>query len=55
MTSNGCARVAARLPYHGSRTALAGLLTLIHLVRKVLLRVSSYTDYIIIKHAIGLH
>jgi multidrug resistance efflux pump len=30
-------------------------LTLIHLVRKVLLRVSSYTDYIIIKHAISLH
>jgi multidrug resistance efflux pump len=30
-------------------------LTLIHLVRKVLLRVSSYTDYIIIKHAVSLH
>ncbi len=30
-------------------------LTLIHLVRKVLLRVSSYTDYIIIKHQVGLH
>jgi hypothetical protein len=29
--------------------------TLIHLVRKVLLRVSSYTDYIIIKHAVSLH
>ena len=28
---------------------------LIHLVRRVLLRVSSYTDYIIIKHAVSLH
>ena len=28
---------------------------LIHLVRKVLLRVSSYTDYIIIKHQVSLH
>jgi multidrug resistance efflux pump len=30
-------------------------LSLIHLVRKVLLRVSSYTDYIIIKHQVSLH
>ncbi len=30
-------------------------LTLIHLIRKVLMRVSSYTDYIIIKHQISLH
>ena len=30
-------------------------LTLIHLVRKVLLRVSSYFDYIIIKHQVSLH
>jgi multidrug resistance efflux pump len=29
--------------------------TLIHLVRKVLIRVSSYLDYIIIKHSISLH
>ena len=30
-------------------------LTLIHLVRKVLLRTSSYLDYLIIKHHISLH
>ena len=30
-------------------------LTLIHLIRKVLLRVASYLDYIIIKHHISLH
>ena len=30
-------------------------LTLIHLVRKVLIRVSSYLDYVIIKHSISLH
>jgi multidrug resistance efflux pump len=30
-------------------------LSLIHIIRKVLLRVSSYTDYIIIKHAVSLH
>ena len=30
-------------------------LALIHLIRKVLIRVSSYLDYIIIKHHISLH
>ena len=30
-------------------------LTLIHLIRKVLLRTQSYFDYIIIKHHISLH
>ena len=30
-------------------------LALLHIIRKVLLRVSSYTDYIIIKHHISLH
>jgi multidrug resistance efflux pump len=30
-------------------------LSLIHLIRKVLLRTSSYLDYIIIKHHISLH
>ena len=30
-------------------------LALIHLIRKVLLRVASYLDYIIIKHSISLH
>ena len=30
-------------------------LTLIHLIRKVLLRTASYLDYIIIKHHISLH
>ena len=30
-------------------------LTLIHLIRKVLLRTSSYLDYVIIKHHISLH
>ena len=29
-------------------------LTLVHIIRKVLLRVSSYLDYIIIKHSISL-
>jgi hypothetical protein len=28
---------------------------LIHLIRKVLIRTSSYLDYIIIKHSISLH
>ena len=30
-------------------------LTLIHLIRKVLIRTASYLDYIIIKHSISLH
>jgi multidrug resistance efflux pump len=30
-------------------------LAIIHIIRKVLLRVSSYLDYIIIKHSISLH
>jgi multidrug resistance efflux pump len=30
-------------------------LTPVHIIRKVLLRVESYLDYIIIKHSIGLH
>ena len=30
-------------------------LAILHIIRKVLLRVSSYTDYIIIKHAVSLH
>ena len=29
--------------------------TMIHIIRKVLLRVSSYLDYLIIKHSISLH
>jgi len=29
--------------------------TMIHIIRKVLLRVSSYLDYVIIKHSISLH
>ena len=29
-------------------------LTLVHIIRKVLLRVQSYLDYIIIKHSISL-
>ena len=29
-------------------------LTLVHIIRKVLLRVASYLDYIIIKHSISL-
>jgi len=29
-------------------------LTLVHIIRKVLLRVSSYLDYVIIKHSISL-
>ena len=28
---------------------------LIHIIRKVLLRVSSYLDYVIIKHSLSLH
>jgi multidrug resistance efflux pump len=30
-------------------------LTLVHIIRKVLLRVSSYLDYVIIKHSISFH
>jgi hypothetical protein len=30
-------------------------LSLIHLVRKVLIRTASYLDYLIIKHQISLH
>jgi multidrug resistance efflux pump len=30
-------------------------LVLVHIIRKVLLRIESYLDYIIIKHSIGLH
>jgi multidrug resistance efflux pump len=30
-------------------------LTLLHLIRKVLIRTSSYLDYVIIKHHISLH
>jgi hypothetical protein len=30
-------------------------LALVHIVRKVLLRVASYLDYIIIKHSLSFH
>ena len=38
----------------GSAAIFTEHLTLVHIIRKVLLRVSSYFDYIIIKHSISL-
>ncbi len=39
----------------GSTAIYTEHLTLVHIIRKVLLRVSSYFDYLIIKHHISLH
>jgi multidrug resistance efflux pump len=39
----------------GSAALYTEHLTLIHIIRKVLLRVASYLDYVIIKHSISLH
>src|SRR4051812_17414638 len=39
----------------GSSAVYTEHLALVHIIRKVLLRVSSYFDYIIIKHSISLH
>jgi multidrug resistance efflux pump len=39
----------------GSAAIYTEHLTLIHIIRKVLLRVASYLDYIIVKHSISLH
>jgi len=39
----------------GSAAIYTEHLTLIHLIRKVLIRTASYLDYIIIKHSISLH
>jgi multidrug resistance efflux pump len=39
----------------GSAAIYTEHLTLVHIIRKVLLRVASYLDYIIIKHSISLH
>ena len=39
----------------GSAAIYTEHLSLVHIVRKVLLRVASYLDYIIIKHSISLH
>jgi multidrug resistance efflux pump len=39
----------------GSAAIYTAHLSMVHIIRKVLLRVSSYLDYIIIKHSIGLH
>ena len=39
----------------GSAAIYTEHLSLIHLIRKVLLRTTSYLDYIIIKHHISLH
>jgi multidrug resistance efflux pump len=39
----------------GSAAIYTEHLALVHIVRKVLLRVASYLDYIIIKHSISLH
>jgi hypothetical protein len=38
----------------GSAAIYTEHLTLVHIIRKVLLRVASYLDYIIIKHSISL-
>jgi multidrug resistance efflux pump len=39
----------------GSAALYTEHLSLIHIIRKVLLRVASYLDYVIIKHSISLH
>jgi multidrug resistance efflux pump len=39
----------------GSAAIYTEHLTVVHIIRKVLLRVASYLDYIIIKHSISLH
>ena len=39
----------------GSSAIYTEHLTLVHIIRKVLLRVASYFDYLIIKHHISLH
>ena len=39
----------------GSAAIYTEHLTLVHIIRKVLLRVASYLDYVIIKHSISLH
>ena len=45
-----------RAPFaRGAAAIYTEHLSLIHLIRKVLLRTSSYLDYIIIKHSISLH
>jgi hypothetical protein len=38
----------------GSAAIYTEHLALIHIIRKVLLRVASYLDYVIIKHSISL-
>ena len=39
----------------GAAAIYTDQLSMIHIIRKVLLRVSSYLDYVIIKHSISLH
>jgi multidrug resistance efflux pump len=39
----------------GSAAIYTEHLALVHIIRKVLLRVASYLDYIIIKHSLSLH
>jgi multidrug resistance efflux pump len=39
----------------GSAAIYTEHLSMVHIIRKVLLRVSSYLDYVIIKHSISLH
>jgi hypothetical protein len=39
----------------GSAAIYTDSFSLIHIIRKVLLRTASYLDYIIIKHSISLH
>jgi multidrug resistance efflux pump len=39
----------------GSAALYTEHLSMLHIIRKVLLRVASYLDYIIIKHSISLH
>ncbi len=57
-SSSSSARRTARCFSPPARAASTAIytehLTLVHIIRKVLLRVSSYLDYIIIKHSISL-
>ena len=57
-SSSSSARRTARCSWPPARAASSAIYTehlaLVHIIRKVLLRVSSYLDYVIIKHSISV-
>ena len=48
-------RCSSRPARAARRPSTPSISTLVHIIRKVLLRVASYFDYLIIKHHISLH